>query len=139
MRHSGAEIETRLSVEELGAIFKGATQSMYGIGAKLGHGLRGMTSYQEDGFHYFTPQGDGFEAIASDPPTFEIAVHIPTMSYTAGGSVVLHMYVWDRRNHRQLRFVAPHGMVMGAHKSRKRLEQLISAVRAGDPGAKISQ
>jgi hypothetical protein len=139
VRYSGAEIETRLSVEELGAIFKGATQSMYGIGAKLGHGARGMTSYGEDGFHYFTPQGDGFEAIASDPPTFEIAVHIPTFSYTAGGSVVLHMYVWDRGTHRQLRFVAPHGMVAGTKKSRRQLEKLISAVQAGDPGAKISR
>ncbi len=134
-RYSRIDVTTSLTTEELGEIFKSQTRAMYGIGGKLGHGIRSMTSLGSDGFGYFSPTEDPFAARDDQPTAFAIGCTIPTMSYTNGGGVTLHMYVWDEGGHRHVELVAPHGMVNGASKSKKRLRRLVSAIQARDASA----
>jgi hypothetical protein len=110
---------------------------MHGIAGKLGHGIRSMSSTGSQGFSYFRPTADEFAALDDDPAAFEIGVTIPTMSFTNGGGVTLHMYVWDRGDHRHVQLVSPHGIVSGGQKSRRRLNQLVQAIQRHDRGATV--
>jgi hypothetical protein len=135
-RSTRVDIVTSLTTQELGSVFKLSTQSMHGIAGRIGRAGRSMTkSIGADGFNYYRPRHDELSVPDGDPAAFEIGVHIPTFTGSNGGGVVLHMYVWDRGDHREAQLVSPHGMISGAAKSRKRLQQLMQAIRQHDAHA----
>lgn len=132
-RVSQTDVETTLSVQDLASIFKSTAQSMYGIGGRLG----GIRSGQGQ-FNFFTPKDDVFGGLDDDPCAFEVGAYIPTFSGSDGGAVVLHMYVWERDDHREVRLATPHGLIAGAGKSKRRLRRLADAIQSSDPQARIA-
>jgi hypothetical protein len=130
--------ETSLTTEQLGGIFKAATQAMHGAAGRLGNSIRGMGPLGRNDFEYYKPEGDQFAELDSDPPTFVVGVTIPTFTGTNGGSVTLHMCIWDRGGHRSVELSSPHGVVSGASKSKKRLGALTDAFRSADPSMTLT-
>lgn len=131
-RTSSVGLKTSLSTKELGDTFKTETRRMYGIGGKFGHLIGARCA-----FRYYQPGKDEFARLDDDPATFEVGVEIPTFSYGNHARVSLHMYVWERRDRREVQLVAFHGMVSGAGKSRRRLDRLARVIQSRDQSATL--
>lgn len=132
MAATEVRLESTLSPGELGRCFESTARSRHSVGGRIGAAVRGGGS----GFELFEPDRDVFDALDDDPEDFAVGVFIPTLTGTSGGTVAVHMYVWDRADHREVRLVSPHGRISGATKSRRALEHFVEAITARDPGAR---
>jgi hypothetical protein len=138
MRHTRLNLSTSLTTQDLGVLFKETTTAMHGVAGKVAHVGRSMSRHATKGFGYYRPHGDEFSVLDDDLATFEIGVHLPTFSGTNGGGVTLHMYVWDRGDHREVQLVTPHGVISGASKSKRRLRQFVEAIQQHDPALAVA-
>lgn len=129
MRSTEIRLRSTLSVSELAQCFKAAASSQHSLTGRFGAMVRG----QDTRLNLFEPTEDVVDAVSEDRADFAVGVFIPTPSYTAGGMVAVHMYVWDRGGHHEVLLVTPHGMVSGAQKSRRSLELFADAIRRLDP------
>jgi hypothetical protein len=124
MKQNGVSLHTSLTTKQLADSFQSSTSSLYGKGGKLGARLRGQS-----GLNYFTPQDDSpFSALDDDKPAFSVGAVIPKYSGGGGGNMVIHMYVWDRGEQREVALVSPHTMG-GGSASKKTLDTVLGGFR----------
>lgn len=127
-----AAARTEMSVQECAQVFQAAVTKGRGIRSHIGGMAAKVAGSDESGF--FTPRDDGpFAALDTDPPAFTIGCNIPKMTNSAAGACnTIHMYVWDRGNHREVEFYSPHGM-LGGGSSAKLVRKAISRFQEADP------
>lgn len=56
----------------------------------------------------------------------------------AGDADVIHLYAWDRGNHRELQLFSPHG-TFNRGRSMKLVQRFLEAYRQADPELQIVQ
>ncbi|MER6470035.1 hypothetical protein [Streptomyces collinus] len=71
-----------------------------------------------------------------DKEDFSVGASIPKAMGSGGGNVVVHLYVWDRKDHREIRLRAP-SSIGSAVATRKALETLRQAYQAADPRLEV--
>jgi hypothetical protein len=137
MRTSGVRVTTQLEMKELGALFQTATRGMFGAGKKVGAFFRTMSGYGDTKFEFFTPSSDSpFDALDDDQPAFSVGANIPKFSGTGGGTVTLHMYVWDRGGRREVLLASPHTLNTG-HSANKAIERIVQEIQSRDPSLQL--
>lgn len=142
MRVIGYGVTTTLSVKEQATIFQDTAESMFKGVAKLGAGLRRLSGQVPggQGLNFFTPSSsdDPFDLLDDDKPTFSVGVSIPKFAASGGGNVVVHLYTWDRGDHRETKLQAPYTMG-SAGATRKAVDQFAAQLGRHDADAKIAQ
>lgn len=137
MRTEGVRCSSALDVKALGQTFRSVTQSMYGMGQKVGSFARTFSGYGATKMEYFTPTKDSpFDALDDDPVAFSVGVSIPKFSGTGGGVVTLHLYVWDRGSSREVLLVSPHTSTTG-HSAKKALSKVLGSFQQLDPSLSV--
>jgi hypothetical protein len=135
MAGKSQKINTKLSVRELRAIFQEAGSAQLGVGKKLigvWANARGMGNHG-----FYTPTVDSPSAVLEELPTFMVGIGIPKVSAGAAGNVNhVHMYVWDRGDHREVELFTPHGLTGGAFAD-QRLAKFVPFFTAKDPSAEV--
>lgn len=124
MSEKQVEFETKLSVKECGQGFQSGILNGRGLSSKIG----GITARLMGGqsLTFYTPEDDSpFAALNDDPPAFSVGVAVPKAAGAHQHGTNVHMYVWDRGNHRDVALWAHHSIAGGAHAS-----QLFEAVRS---------
>lgn len=138
MRNARVHVATQLDTRDLAEIFQETTQEIYGIGGKLGSFKRIIKGQASTSIEYYTPRDDSpFSSLDTDKATFTVGVSIPKFSSTGGGDVTLHMYVWDRGDHREVELLAPY-TVGSAIASKRALDNLVTAVQSADDSLEIT-
>ncbi len=75
---------------------------------------------------FYTPEDDSpFAALNDDPPAFSVGVAVPKAQGAHQHGTNVHMYVWDRGNHRDVVLAAHYSLTGGSHATK-----LIEAVRS---------
>jgi hypothetical protein len=114
MGEKTVEFQTALSVKECGFRFKSGIESGRGASAWVG----GVTAKLMGGetLSWYTPEDNSpFATLDDDPPTFGIGVSVPKANGAHLNGTNLHMYVWDRGNHRDVALWAHHSLTGGSH------------------------
>lgn len=118
------ELQTPLSVKECGQRFQSGIVNGRGLSSRIG----GITAKLMGGesLTWYTPEDDSpFAALDDDRPAFSVGVAVPKAQGAHINGTNVHMYVWDRGNHRDVVLAAHHSLAGGAHAS-----QLIDAATA---------
>lgn len=126
MGEKAVELQTSLSVQECGMRFKSGVESGRGASAWIG----GVTAKLMGGetLAWYTPEDNSpFAALNTDRPTFSIGVSVPKAQGAHINGTNLHMYVWDRGDHRDVALWTHHSLTGGSHAS-KLLEAARSAI-----------
>ena len=140
MAQKGVVFETSMTTQQCGEVFKkaaGTAQGKFGKAMELipkaGGGTAGM---MQAGF--YQPTFDGTFDALDEPPTFAVGTQIYGVA-TAGrsGGTPLHMYVFDRSDHREVQLVSAHGLTGGGG-SRRVVQKALSVFQAMDSKLKIS-
>ena len=118
MGQKEAEVTTRMSVKECANAFQAAAAQSRGASAKLGEIAARMKGNDNSGF--FTPTNDSpFSGLDDDRPDFSVGVWIGKFVNGANGAgTAVHMYVWDRGDHREVHIISPHGLTGGGKSQR---------------------
>jgi len=124
MGQKAVEFQTRLSLQECGQRFQSGIKGGRGISSWIG-GLTAMAMGGES-LTFYTPQDNSpFASLNTDPPSFAVGVSVPKANGAHMHGTNVHMYVWDRGNHRDVTLAADHSLAGGAHANK-----LIQAVRS---------
>ena len=105
---------------------------MYGVLGKFGAHKRGQT------LEFYSPTRDTFTELETDGPNFAVGVSIPKLNFTGGGTIAVHMYIWDRGEIRQVKFVSPY-TIGTAPSARRAVSRMVEAVVAHDSRARVRQ
>ena len=118
------ELKTPLSVRDCGQRFRSGIEGGRGLSSRIG----GITAklMGGDSLTWYTPEDNSpFAALNGNRPTFAVGVSVPKAQGAHLHGTNVHMYVWDRGNHRDVVLAAHHSLAGGAHAS-----QLIDAARS---------
>jgi hypothetical protein len=118
------EFQTSLSVKDCGQRFQSGIVNGRGLSSMIG----GITAKLLGGesLTFYTPQDDSpFAALNDDRPAFSVGVAVPKAQGAHQHGTNVHMYVWDRGNHRDVALAAHHSLTGGSHATK-----LIEAVRS---------
>lgn len=140
MHVSGFSMLTHLSTHDVAAEFQDFCSGTYKGAARAAGMLRKAFGQMPDarGVEFFTPRDTSpFSQLDEDPPIFSAGATMPKASGTGGGVVTLQIYIWDRQDHREVRFRAPAAMGSSSATNR-RLEDLKAAYAQIDPGAQFA-
>jgi hypothetical protein len=122
------EFQTSLNVRECAARFKSGIEGGRGASAWIGGGIAKVMGGET--LTWYTPEDRSpFAQLNDNPPTFSIGVGVPKMQGAHQHGTGVHMYVWERGNHRDVALVAHHSLAGGMHAS-KLLAAARSAVEA---------
>lgn len=101
-------------MKECGQAFQSGVEAGRGLSAKIG----GLTAKLMGGnsLGFYTPQDDSpWAALNDDPPAFSIGVAVPKAQGAHVNGTNVHMYVWDRGDHRDVALWAHHSLTGGSH------------------------
>lgn len=118
------ELRTSLSVKDCGQRFQSGIANGRGMSAMIG----GLTAKLMGGesLTWYTPENDSpFAALNDDSPHFSVGVAVPKAQGAHMHGTNVHMYVWDRGDHRAVVLAAHHSLAGGVHANK-----LIEAVRS---------
>lgn len=136
MRAVEATVTTSLTVQECAQVFQQAAGSLRGGAAKLGE-----LAYKANGakpeFGFYTPQNDSPFASVQEQPAFAIGFKFASGLGVSGRPGDVHMYVWDRDDHREAEIVSQHGMG-GRGRSEKIVGTVVDGFRSADRAARVS-
>ena len=108
------ELTTGLTVSDCGVEFRQAIDEGRGLGSQFGGMVAKLRGGEDLG--YYTPEDDSpFSALDDDQPTFSVGVAVPRFNKSHAHGTNIHMYVWDRGSHRQVKFWSHHAMLGVAH------------------------
>lgn len=137
MGDKSATITTSLTVQQCAAIFQGAPKQLMS-GAAKAQGLVARVAGGVFTADFFTPEDTGpFAALDDDRPDFSVGTWIRN-GMSAPNPTELHMYVWDRGDHRDVLIAAGHGMVTGSMHAKKLLDKLAEMIKTQDRSARVS-
>jgi len=137
MKTLGTRLTTRLTTADLANHFRQATGSLYGLKGKFGSLARSFTQMGGNSFEYFTPRDDSpFSSLDQDKPDFSVGVNIPKFAGTGGGETTVHMYIWDRGNHREVALVSPH-TIGSAPSARKAVAHILTELSQQDRNLQV--
>jgi hypothetical protein len=122
MGEKSVEFETSVGVKECGQRFQSGIVNGRGLSSRLG----GLTAKLLGGetLTWYTPEDNSpFAALNDDRPAFSVGVAVPKAQGAHQHGTQVHMYVWDRGDHRDVILAAHHSLAGGAHAN-----QLIQAV-----------
>lgn len=124
MGEKAVEFQTSLSVRDCGQGFQSGIMNGRGLSSMIG----GITAklMGGDSLSFYTPEDDSpFAALNDDPPAFSVGVAVPKAQGAHANGTNVHMYVWDRGDHRDVALAAHHSLTGGSHAAK-----LIQAVRS---------
>jgi hypothetical protein len=129
-------IRTAMSVAECADVFRDAAADARGLSAKVTDRTLQAAGNNESGFFTPTAGDDPFAAIDGNKPDFEVGVLIRKFYGGANGAgTTVHMYVWDRGDHREVALYSPHDL-FGSSRSGKMIDKFTGTFRQADPGLK---
>lgn len=117
MGEKAVEFQTALTVQECRLRFKTGIEGGRGASAWIG----GVTAKLMGGetLSWYTPRDDSpFASLDQDRPTFSVGVGVPKAQGAHTNGTNVHMYVWDRGDHRDVALWAHHSLTGGAHANR---------------------
>ena len=86
---------------------------------------------------FFTPEDDVFGSLDDDRPAFAVGTWIRNGS-SPTNPTPLHMYVWDRRDHREVTILAAHGLIVGTSHAAKLVTDVANMIKENDPKASVT-
>ena len=131
MAAKSATARTSMTVPQCGEAFRMAVAQARGMSSHVGGLVAKVSGNDNSGF--FTPSDNSpFSSLDSDKPTFMVGCNIPKMfNSSQGNAATIHMYVWDRGEHRDVEFTSPHGM-MGGGSAAKLVRKMIASFQQTD-------
>lgn len=124
MAEKTTEFRTSLSVKECGQRFQSAIVQGQTLGSKLGGTMAKLMGGENLGF--YTPDDNSpFSSLDDDPPAFSVGVAVPRAYQAHAHGTNLHMYVWDRGDHRDVALWVHHSFT-----GSKQATDLIAKVQA---------
>ena len=137
MGEKTVEIQTSLSVKECGERFQSGIVDGRGLSARLGDITAKLMGGES--LTWYTPEDDSpFAALNDDRPHFSVGVAVPKAQGAHMHGTNVHMYVWDRGDHRDVLLLAHHSLAGGAH-ANQLLEAIGSRLRSVPAQAQAPQ
>lgn len=142
MGQVNATLETTLSVRDAADVFQGIANRARGLRSKFAE--RSARNRGNDEFHgFFTPSNNSaFASLDEDQPDFTVGVGLAkgnVVSGAGGGDAdIIHLYVWDRGDYRELELYSPY-RALRRGRSVKLVQKFINGYQQVDQQLQVTQ